>query len=453
MGERERCPCKRTRRRAVACAFALGLASWGCTQGSSGPTARIRADEPAAPPERPAACQTVSPGTDLQALLDAAPAGASVCLAPGEYPGPLGIGPGVTVWGPRDAVIRSSGEGTTIRVEGEGAALLGVTVDGSGGRYDLLDAAVHVGGRDARVEGVRILHAVFGILAEKTRRVLIRGNEIAGDPEQSLGLRGDGIRLWETYDSRIEQNRVEDSRDVVVWYSSGNRIEGNRIERGRYGTHLMYSHHNVIAENAYVGDITGVFLMYSRGVELRNNLFAEAAGAAGFGLGLKESGDIRVVGNRFLHDAVAVYADTSPLYPDEHNLFERNVFRFGQVGVVFHSSEERNVFRVNDFRDNGTPVRVEGRGDALKVSWEGNYFDDYAGYDLDGDGIGDVPYELRSLTSDLVARRPALAFYRGTPALALVETIGRVVPLFAPRLLLVDSSPRMRPVAETRHAD
>jgi len=46
-----------------------------------------------------------------------------------------------------------------------------------------------------------------------------------------------------------------------------------------------------------------------------------------------------------------------------------------------------------------------------------------------------------------VAEAPALAFFRGTPAFALVEAIGRIVPLFAPRLVLSDPEPRMGRVA------
>ena len=52
------------------------------------------------------------------------------------------------------------------------------------------------------------------------------------------------------------------------------------------------------------------------------------------------------------------------------------------------------------------------------MAWEGNDFDDYAGYDLDRDGYGDLPYELRSLSGALVSQHPALAFFRGAPALA-----------------------------------
>ncbi len=77
------------------------------------------------------------------------------------------------------------------------------------------------------------------------------------------------------------------------------------------------------------------------------------------------------------------------------------------------------------------------------MSWEGNAWSDYAGYDLDGDGVGDLPYELKDLSGALTARHPDLAFLRGTLALALVGVAGEVVPLFAPKPILRDPAPRM----------
>jgi nitrous oxidase accessory protein len=335
--------------------------------------------------------------------------------------------------------------GTTVRLEGDGATLLGVTVDGSGGRHDLLDAAVRVEADDARVEGVRIQNALFGILVEKSNRALLRNNEVVGDPGRTLGLRGDGVRLWEVRASRIEGNHVRDSRDIVVWYSPGNRIVGNTVERGRYGTHFMYSHDNTVEGNRYVGNVVGIFAMYSRNLTIRDNVFAESGGAAGMGLGAKESGNLEVERNLFIGNTVGVYLDTSPLDREHRNRFEGNVFRLGDVGILFHGTVERNAFRNNSFRDNRVHVRVDGRGDALAAEWRHNAYDDYAGYDLDGDGLGDVPYEARSLSEQLLAGRASLAFFRGSPALGLVELIGRVVPLFRPRTLLVDPEPRLRP--------
>ena len=398
-------------------------------------------------PARPEGCRDVAPGSALQAAIDAAPPGTALCLAAGTHAGPVRIAKALTLWGPRDAVIRSQGEGTTVRLEAEGAALQGVTVDGSGGRYDLLDAAVHVSGPGGRVEGILVRNAVFGILVERATAATVRGNQIVGDASQPLGLRGDGIRLWETYDSTVEDNQLEDSRDVVLWYASRNRLAGNRIERGRYGAHLMYSHGNQILGNQFIGNVTGLFVMYSRDVEIRGNVFADSGGAAGMGLGLKESGNLRVQSNLFAHNTIGVYVDTSPLWPDDRNRFEANVFRLNGIAVSFLGRASGNEFLGNGFRDSQVQVQVDGRGDARQAVWRGNEFDDYAGYDLDGDGTGDVPYELRSLASDWVAEVLALAFYRGTPAFALVEAIGRIVPLFEPRLVLSDPEPRMTRVA------
>jgi nitrous oxidase accessory protein len=431
--------------RGACAAFGLGLAVAGLAM-SAAPGA---GDSGRAAPERPAHCRDVAPGADLQALLDAERGVASLCLAPGRYRGPLRIEGASSVWGPASAVVASSGEGTTIRLEGTGPALLGVTVDGSGGRFDLLDAAVHVSGADARVEGVAIRNATFGILVERAHGVRVVGNDVQGDRDLPFGLRGDGIRLWEAYDCTVERNTVRDGRDTVLWYASRNRVIGNRIERGRYGVHLMYSHENELRDNRFVANVTGAFVMYSRRIDVQRNLFAAASGAAGVGLGLKESGDVRVEDNAFVRDTIAIYIDSSPLWPDDRNRFARNLFRLSDVPISFLATPSRSEFIENDFRDARVAVEVNGGGDALAVTWQGNHFDDYAGYDLDGDGTGDVPYELRSLSSDLVSETPQLAFYRGTPALALAETIGRIVPIVQPRLLVVDREPRLRPREES----
>jgi nitrous oxidase accessory protein len=405
------------------------------------------------PPPRPDGCREVAAGAALQAALDSAPEGAALCLAPGLHAGPVRLTRRATLWGPREAVITSRGSGTTVSLEAAGSALLGLTVDGSGGRFDLLDAAVRVAADDVRVEGVAIRGALFGLLADRCSRLLLRGNQIRGRPGQALGLRGDGIRLWEVRDSRVEANELEDSRDMVVWYSPGNRIERNRIARGRYGTHFMYSHGNVVLGNRYEQNVVGVFVMYSRDVEVRRNLVLRSEGAAGMGLGVKDSSRITVEDNAFLGNRTGAFVDSSAPAPGDWNLFARNVFQQGETGVALHGIAAGNRFTDNSFRDNRAQVAVEGRGDARAAEWQGNHYDDYAGYDLDADGTGDLPYELRSLSAEWVARQPGLAFFRGAPALWLVELVGRVVPLLEPRTLLVDALPRMRALAWSADAD
>jgi nitrous oxidase accessory protein len=432
---------------ASAVAAALLLATLAAAGACAEPTCEAAAAPRGAAtrPARPSGCRTVEPGAALAGLLATAPPGARFCLEPGVHQGPLRVGSEITIWGPAEAVVLSSGAGTTIAVAGAGVALLGFTIDGSGGRYDKLDAAVHVQGDGVRVEGLTVRNAVYGILVERSRRAVIRGNTVSGDRAIAIGLRGDSIRLWETTDSLIESNQVTDGRDVVIWYSSRNQLRGNRIDGGRYGAHLMYSHDNVVEDNLFRGGVVGVFVMYSRNVALRRNLIADAAGAAGMGIGLKDSGNITLEGNLFLHDAVGLYIDSSPMQRGDRNRITGNVFRLCDTGVVFHAGTRDTLFRDNDFADNDLQVRVDGGGNATEVTWERNYFDDYAGYDLDADGAGDLPYELRSLSSELTRRYPNLAFFRGAPALRLADAASHMVPLLQPRILLRDPAPRMDP--------
>lgn len=377
----------------------------------------------------------------LQARLDAAAPGAVFALAAGVHVGPLVVRTPVTLWGPPEAIVKASGDGTTIRVEARGVRLLGFTVDGSGGRFDLLDAAIHVGADDVLVEGISVHDALFGILVEKCSRVIVRGCEVRGSGAEAMGMRGDTIRLWETHDCRIERNVVHDGRDMVVWYSDGATLLGNLVYGGRYGTHFMYSRSDLVEGNSYLGNVVGVFVMYSHDIELKRNVITRCSGAAGIGIGLKESGGLVTVRNELLANTIGIFLDSSPLDPAEHNRIEDNEVRLCETAISIHGSVARTRITGNAFRDNHSQVRVDGGSTARSATWEGNVWDDYQGYDLDGNGIGDLPYELRSLSGHLQSRFPELAFFHGTPTLGLVDVAGQVMPMFRPQTLLVDPHP------------
>lgn len=425
------------------CLPALLVLAFGCAEA---PREHELPSPPAPPP--PTDCRRVS-GGDLAAVLAAASDGERLCLAPGRWAGPVVIDKRVAIWGPREAVIgptAASRPGSVLTLSAAGASLAGVTLDGTNGRFDKLDAAVHVIADDVRVEGVHVVHSVYGILVEKAKRAAIVGNHVSGDADTVMGMRGDTIRLWETYHSQVVDNLVEDGRDMVVWYSSDNIIARNRVLRGRYGTHFMYSHGNQVRDNAYVDGVVGVFVMYSRRIELTGNLVLNASGASGMGIGLKDSGDITVAGNALLRDTIGIYIDETPGGGSVETLrIADNALRQCTTAVQFHTTPQRTTIEGNDFADNLRQVAADAgtRSDAAR--WHGNHWDDYAGYDLDDDGVGDLPHRSESTSEDLVAQHPQLAFLRGAPALTLVDVGARLLPLWKPRTLLVDDAPRVSP--------
>jgi nitrous oxidase accessory protein len=401
---------------AVAVAMALALAGAACTTASA---ADGGAWERTSVP-RPADCRDVAAGEDLPALVAAATAGSALCLAAGRHHGPISVRTPLVIWGAPGATITG------------GAAV----------------PVVSIGADDVTVAGVTVEAEGYGITVERTRRTRLLGNHVIGSRDPAVGQRGDTIKLWETDDAVVEGNLVEDGRDLVIWYSRTARVRANQVRRARYGTHFMYSHGSSVEGNRFLDVTVGVFVMYTRGVELTGNVVANAAGAAGIAIGLKDSGSVRIADNLLVRDEVGIYLDATPQRRDEQVTITGNQLRLCRTAIVFHASSHGVEILDNDFGGNEAQTRVDGGGDAMAVTWRGNWFDDYAGYDLDGDGTGDVPYELRSFTGELIARRPELGFLHGTPALAMADAAARLDPLFQPRMLLVDHAPRMAPVAE-----
>ena len=83
-----------------------------------------------------------------------------------------------------------------------------------------------------------------------------------------------------------------------------------------------------------------------------------------------------------------------------------------------------------------------GPGLAGQNEWRGNQWSQYAGFDEDGDGVGDTPFEHLRLGAELLARHPALKLFSGSLALSLLDLLGRFLPLLQPEPVVVDPAPR-----------
>ncbi len=416
---------------------------------SAGPDAARRADVPG-----PSTCHQVAPGDDLQKAIDHAADGATLCLQAGRYQGTFHIEHSVRLVGPRDAVIVNPGHGSAFTVHADHVTFRGFTISGTGDLRRKQDAGVFVAkADDVHVEHMTMRHVLYGVTVQQANGLRVLDNDISCRRQTAMGIRGDSIRLWEARHSLVRGNRLHHCRDLVVWYSPDNVIENNLVEDGRYGTHFMYSSRNLVQHNRYVRNVVGVFVMYSRNIRLDSNVLADSNGASGVGLGLKESGNLEITRNEFIHNAVGVYSDTAPL--DEANtvLYAYNDFRLNNVGFTYHSPPVRNTLVANTFKDNITMMSIEGEGDATHITWDHNYYGEYAGYDLNDDGVGDVPFESRSVTNQLLDRYPKLAVFMGAPAMFLIETAARVSPMYQPHKLMSDAHPLMQVVGESNAVD
>lgn len=380
----------------------------------------------------------------LQDMIDAAPEGGLVRPPAGVYAERITISRAIEFDGGNGVVIDGGGEGTVVTLNTDKATLKNITIRNSGRLHNAIDAGLRVQGSNNVIRDVKIENSLFGIDVHQGDHNILRRNTITSK-DMPLELRGDSIRLWYSHDNRLEDNEIHDARDFVIWYSHGNTVSGNKVSGGRYGLHFMYANDNHMIGNEIADCVVGVFLMYSNDVTVEGNRFLRSWGASGMGIGFKESSGAKILRNDILGNAVGIFLDISPYDPEAVNTFEGNRFAYNGIGVEFHTDWEGNIFTGNSFDANFTQVAVRGGGTALRETWTGNYWDDFAGFDKDGNRTGDSPYEIYSYADRIWMEVRDASFFRGGFALEALDFVERLAPFSEPRLLLREEAPLMHP--------
>ncbi|MFZ5479445.1 MAG: nitrous oxide reductase family maturation protein NosD [Myxococcota bacterium] len=394
---------------------------------------------PAGPPRT----ERAAPGDDLQARVAALPAGSTLVVPAGRWRGPLRIDRPLTLAGEPGAELRGDGTGTVLVVAASDVTVRDLALRAGGKDATRGDAGVVVGADRVVLERIDVAETLMGVDFRMASDCVLRDSRIAGREDLTMGQRGDGIRLWESDRNVIEGNTLAGVRDLVVWYSEDNVVRGNTVTGSRYGTHFMHADRNVVEGNAFLDDVVGVFVMYSTDIRLVANRVEGADGAAGVGLGFKESDAIVATGNRLVGNTTGVYLDGTPHRVGGSARFEDNLLAYNHVGVRLHGAVTGAVFAANDLHENPVPVSVDSRADTSGTTFEGNRWSDYAGYDLDRDGVGDVPHELRAATVTLIGRNPLVAYFNGTLAASLLDLFAAAFPMLAPPPVARDARPVM----------
>ncbi len=388
---------------------------------------------------------------EIGSAVARAGAGDTIRVEAGTYHERLTIHQPVVLIGEGWPIIDGQGGGHVVEATAP-LELQGFVIRASGTGVDEEHAGVMVRGAPARILNNRIEDVLYGIYLKDAGGSYVRDNRIEGKP-LPYPRRGDGIRLWYSSGSEITGNHVTVTRDVVVYFSDSLLVSDNVVTAGRYGLHYMYSDHNRFERNLFVGNQVGAFLMYSRDIQLRDNVFAEAEGDLGMGLGLKDADEIRAVNNLFVQNVLGIYLDNSPSGTEVTNSFTGNLILFNQTGVRLLPSVRGNEFVDNSFMGNVRPVGVSGGsapGQVFQNAWDGNYWTEYAGFDRDRDGVGDTPFVHARLADDLMSRYPDFQLFSLSPALRLVDALSHFFPLLRPEPVVVDSTPLLNSHAPER---
>ncbi|MFV0480414.1 MAG: nitrous oxide reductase family maturation protein NosD [Campylobacteraceae bacterium] len=382
----------------------------------------------------------------LQDAIDKAPENSKLELDSGKYFGNIVINKPIILEG-KDKTAHIIGDNTThvIIINSSNVIIRNLSISGSGSSHERIDSGILAKNvNNIEISNNNITDALFGIDLQQVSNSKVVGNYISSK-DFDLGIRGDGIRLWASSNNIIAKNNFYKSRDLVAWYSSKNIFEGNYAEGGRYSLHFMYANDNIIRDNIFKHNSVGIFFMYSKNIEAYNNIVQSSSGAFGIGIGLKDCTDFNIRENSIIYNARGVYLDQSPYQQGDINEFRNNKILYNSSAVQFQGLRENVLFEDNIFKGNMEIILSDTpKDDAKYITWNGNFWDTYEGYDKDRDGIGDIEYFHYAYADRLWQYNPNIKFFYGSVTMDLLNFLAKMAPFSEPELLAVDKKPRMK---------
>ncbi len=379
----------------------------------------------------------------LQLYLEITPEGGTLKPPPGEYSGPVVIRKRITLDGGGKVTVNGGGSGSILTIEADGVVVRGLHLSHSGDSHDQVDAGILIKANDTVVQDNIIDDSLFGIHLSNAHGNQVIGNQISSK-DRDVTLRGDGIRLWYSHENLIKDNRIKNSRDIVISNSRENRIIGNQMRHSRISMELVFSPENEIRGNVFEDNYNGVTVIYSDDLVIADNRMLDMRKITGFGISVKESYQIKITDNEIAHCAIGLLA-TSPLEAENILTIENNLFTFNDVATYFYGERGGHKLHYNRFIDNFVDVMGSTTATSRLNHWENNYWDNYQGFDQNHDGIGDQPHRVFLYADRIWMDRSMARFYRGSPALSLIDFVQRLVPSSEPDLMYTDPTPLMQP--------
>jgi nitrous oxidase accessory protein len=374
----------------------------------------------------------------VEAALRAARPGDTVRLQPGVYrEWGLVVEVPIVLEGNGAAVLDAEGRGEILRVRASGVTIRGLVLRRSGVSFLRDNAAIRLDSvQDCRIERNRLEENFFGIYLARSARCTVQENSILGKAEREASA-GNGIHLWYCRDILVRGNTIAGHRDGIYFeFVQRSTVEENRSERNlRYGLHFMFSDSCLYRRNRFRENRAGVAVMYSRFITMEENRFEDNWGSSVFGLLLKDIYRSRIRRNVFVHNTVGMYVEGS-----DHNVVDSNRFERNGWALRLMASAQHNVFRANSFVANTFDLSTNSTRSFNEL--RGNYWSRYRGYDLDGDGYGDVPFHPVGLFALLVERFPPVVLFLHSLLVELLELAERVFPVLTPAAI-VDPQPLM----------
>ncbi len=428
---------------------------------------------------------------DLAALVGATPDGGTLVVPPGRYRTNLVIDRPMTLVAGGDVLLDGGGRGTVVTITADDVALRGFRIAHTGGQVEEAAGIKVVRAARTSLEDNTITDFYTGIASSEAVELRIVGNTLMGsgqvthdaghatngsatparepdqggaaagatDPHAGHGTgggpdrQGDAISLWATSGVLVRDNILHAVRDgLYLNYVDRVLVDSNEIHHSRYAVHSMFGTGQVIFGNDIRENLSGLVLMYTADVQAGRNAIADQRSAGtGFGVVLKDVAGLHLVENVIVRNRTGLRAEGTVGTPDAPVEILRNRFASNQAALSLAASSDLG-FGANVFTDNLIDLHSLEPGVERRNDWTyqgtGNTWSSYRGYDLDGDGVGDVPHTAGGAQQVLLSTAPALEAFLTTPAMQVLDAAQELWEADRPAVIR-DTAPRLAEHAPT----
>ena len=377
----------------------------------------------------------------ISAALAACKDGDTIIVSKGLYKeGNLVIDKSVCLLGEGMPVIDGENKFEVLSVKKSDVTVRGLRIQNSGrsamsdpGGIKIYDSA------RVTVEGNELVDNFFGIYIQYGTDCIVRNNLVKASQKEEHQS-GNGIHCWKSANLQISGNRISGHRDGIYFEFVTHSVIWRNISENnlRYGLHFMFSNDDSYITNYFRNNGAGVAVMFTKKVVMMNNTFEENWGDSAYGLLLKEISDCFLSGNTFTRNTTGIFFDGSNRITMERNTLKSNGWAMRLQANCMDNKIRRNNFTGNTF-DVGT------NGFLTLNEFTENYWDKYEGYDLDKDGVGDVPYHPLSLYSIIVEKNPPAMLLFRSFMINLLDKSEKLLPSLTPDNF-IDRRPLTKPV-------
>jgi nitrous oxidase accessory protein len=380
--------------------------------------------------------------TSLRNAVEAAQSGDTVLLKKGVYKeGNIIINKSIFLIGEGDPVLHGEDKHEILTVSGEAIVIKGITFENSG--YSSINDYASINLVDAKyvlIEDNTITNAYFAIHVANAETCAILNNRISGltKTEQTSG---NGIHLWKCNDILVKDNEIQGHRDGIYFeFVTNSIIQGNKSHHNiRYGLHFMFSNNDGYIENEFRDNGAGVAVMYSHHVLMQKNTFVHNWGANAYGLLLKEISDAQISHNVFDENTVGILMESTNRMEVQLNSFKNNGWALRISASCNENTVALNNFSINTF-DVGTT------GTLALNRFIHNYWDKSDGYDMNKDGLSDVPYHPVSMYSMVIEQNPNSVILMRSFMVTLLDKAEKAIPSLTPENMR-DEEPAIKKLA------